>query len=321
MKINTVLLFVFFATSAFAQVKEKPPVDLYLQVSGSMNAYKGDLNPAYQKWSSAFHLGVFSNRSRWINPMASLSFGSLTGQKTDYNYLAAPPRPNTFFKTNFAQLSVGLRLNFIKSDFLTIYLNPNIGVMRFTPRDIRNQKLADQPETRALGETLPATSVTFPVNLGAMYRFKASDIGIGVEVGLLNPMTKYLDNIGEYGNGGRDNSMQIKLSVYVPLTRVDAEAERKKQAERDARREKWLKSKGLLKEKSAQEKQETEKVKTAQKKLTPAQRKRQKAKEKAAREKEKNAAKKAKVLEKKKKESEQKKKKAQEKKNKKTKAN
>jgi hypothetical protein len=321
MKINSLLFFFFFSFSVFAQVKvnEKPPVDLYLQVSGSMNAYKGDLSAAYQKWSSAFHIGVFSNRNRWVNPTASLSLGNLTGQKTDGNYLAPPPRPNTFFKTNFVQFSLGMRLNVIKSNFLTIYLNPNIGILRFTPRDIRNQKLADQAETRALGETLPTTALTFPVSLGVMYRFKASDVGMGFEIGLLNPMTNYLDNIGEYGSGKNDNSMQVKLSVYAPLTRVDEEAERKKQAERAARRAKWLKSKGLLKEEIQKDTQETKKVKTEEKKLTPAQRKRQKAKEKATREKAKNAAKKAKVLEKKKKEMEQKKKKAQEAKDKKAK--
>lgn len=281
------ILFFVFSITAYAQVAEKPPVKLYLQVGGSMNAYKGDLSPSYQKWSSAFHLGVVSFAGRWLNPTASLSFGNLTGQQTDYNYLAPPSKANTFFKTNFAQLSLGARLNAIKSDYLTVYVQPNISVMRFTPLDIRNQKLADQAETRALGETLPSTALAFPISVGAMYAFKASDIGIGAEVGLLNPMTKYLDNIGDYGNGSTDNSLQVKLSVYVPLTRIDAEAEEKQKAEKKLRREEWLRKKGLSD------------TKAEDKKLTPAQRKRQKAKEKAEREKNKKAAKKAKALQKK----------------------
>ncbi len=281
------ILFFVFSTTAYAQVAEKPPVKLYLEVGGSMNAYKGDLSPSYQKWSSAFHIGVVSFAGRWLNPTASLSIGNLTGQQTDYNYLAPPSKANTFFKTNFAQLSLGARLNAIKSDYLTVYVQPNLSVMRFTPRDIRNQKLADQAETRALGETLPSTALAFPINIGAMYRFKASDIGIGAEVGLLNPMTKYLDNIGEYGNGNSDNSIQIKLSVYVPLTRIDLEAEEKQKAEKKRRREEWLRQKGLSD------------TKVEDKKLTPAQSKRQKAKEKAEREKNKKASKKAKALKKK----------------------
>lgn len=294
------ILFFIFSTAAYAQVAEKPPVKLYLQVGGSMNAYKGDLSPSYQKWSSAFHLGVVSFAGRWLNPSASLSIGNLTGQQTDYNYLAPPSKANTFFKTNFVQLSLGARLNAIKSDYLAVYVQPSISVMRFTPRDIRNQKLADQAETRALGETLPSVALAFPVNIGAMYRFKASDIGIGAEVGLLNPLTKYLDNVGDYGNGSADNSLQIKLSVFVPLTCVDLEAEEKKQAEKKLRREEWLRKRGILDTKTEDSKaQPTQKTKVEDKKLTPAQRKRQKAKEKAEREKNKKAAKKAKALQKK----------------------
>lgn len=284
MKINSlgIIICFFYSHLAFAQTPEKEPVDLYLQVSGSMNAYKGDLSPAYQKWSSAFHIGVVSFRGRWLNPTASLSFGSLTGQKTDYNYLEPPPRANTFFKTNFAQLSLGMRINVVKTDNIVAYLQPNVGVMRFTPRDIRNEKLADKAETRDLGETLPTTTLTFPLNIGAMYRFKESDVAIGAEIGILNPMTKYLDNIGEYGNGNRDNSLQIKLSVYAPLMRIDAEAEKKKQAKKQQRREEWLQKQGLPNTKTEKNKSQiTPQVKTKSKKLTPAQRKRQKAKEKA----------------------------------------
>lgn len=280
-------LFFVFSIAAYAQVAEKPPVKLYLQVGGSMNAYKGDLSTSYQKWSSAFHIGVVSFAGRWLNPTASLSLGSLSGQQTNYNYLAPTSKANTFFKTNFAQLSLGARLNAIKSDYLTVYVQPSVSIMRFTPYDIRNQKLADQAGTRALGETLPSTTLAFPISVGAMYSFKTSDIGIGAEVGLLNPMTKYLDNIGDYGNGSSDNSLQIKLSVYVPLTRIDAEAEEKQKAEKKLRREEWLRKKGLSN------------TKVEDKKLTPAQRKRQKAKEKTEREKNKRAAKKAKALKKK----------------------
>lgn len=310
MKISSlgVIICFFYSYLSFAQTPKKEPVDLYLQVSGSMNAYKGDLSPAYQKWSSAFHVGIVSFRGRWLNPTASLSFGSLTGQKTDYNYLAPPPRANTFFKTNFTQLSLGMRINVVKTDHVVAYLQPNIGLMRFTPRDIRNEKLADKVETRALGETLPTTTLTFPLHIGAMYRFEESDVAIGAEVGILNPMTKYLDNIGEYGGGGRDNSMQIKLSVYAPLTRIDAEAERKKQAEKKLRREEWLRKQGLLDTKTDENKSQTPpKVKTEVKKLTPIQRKRQKAKEKAEKAKKKKAAQKAKALEKRKKQAEEKK--------------
>jgi hypothetical protein len=305
------LLLTIIQTSFAQSTKEKAPVDLYLHLSGSMNAYKGDLSPTYKKWSSAFQIGVVGYRNRWLNPTANLSIGNLTGQNTEYDYLAPSPRTNTFFKTNFVQFSLGLRLNIIKNDYLTVYANPNVGIMRFTPRDIRNQKLAEQAETRALGETLPTTSLTFPVNLGIMYKFKASDVAIGAEAGLLNPMTDYLDNIAQLGNSqGNDNSLQFRISVYAPLTRVDAEQEKKKQEERKQRREEWLRKRGLLKENVEKNKKEsTPKVKTEAKKLTPAQRKRQKAKEKAEREKKKKAEKKAKAQEKKKKELKNKKKK------------
>lgn len=300
-----ILFFLFFAFHiTFAQ--EKSLVDVYLQVSGSANAYKGDLSPSYQKWSSAFHIGAFSDQHRWFNPTASLSIGNLVGQNTNYDYLN-PPRTNTFFKTNFVQLSLGLRLNAIKTDFLTVYLNPNIGIMRFSPKDIRNQKLANQPETRALGETLPTTTFVIPVSVGAMYKFKASKVAIGAEVGLFNPTSDYLDNIGELGSiSTRDNSLQIKLSVYAPLTKYDAEEERKKQERKKERRQEWLRKQGLLKEKQLtnENKSPTTPRIAEEKKLTPAQLKNQKAKEKAEKEKQNKAEERAKILEKKKIESE-----------------
>ncbi|SFE52317.1 hypothetical protein [Thermoflexibacter ruber] len=303
---RTLIIFFLFFIAQITFAQEKSLVDVYLQVSGSANAYKGDLSPSYQKWSSAFHIGAFSDQHRWFNPTASLSIGNLVGQNTNYDYLN-PPRNNTFFKTNFVQFSLGLRLNAIKTDFLTVYLNPNIGIMRFTPKDIRNQKLANQPETRALGETLPTTAFVIPVNVGAMYKFKASKVAVGAEVGLLNPRSDYLDNIGEFGSASaRDNSLQIKLSVYAPLTRYDAEKERKKQEQKKERRQEWLRKQGLLKE--SQQKNEN-KIQTTpknveKKKLTPTQLKNQKAKEKAEKEKQKKAEERAKTLEKNKKESE-----------------
>ncbi len=309
-RILIVSFLVFIVQITFAQ--EKSLVDIYLQVSGSANSYKGDLSPSYQKWSSAFHIGAFSDQRRWFNPTASLSIGNLVGQNANYDYLN-PPRTNTFFKTNFVQLSLGLRLNVVKNDFLTVYFNPNIGIMRFTPKDIRNQKLANQAETRTLGETLPTTAFVIPASVGAMYKFKASKLAIGAEVGLLNPMSDYLDNVGKLGSASaRDNSLQIKLSVYAPLTKYDAEEEKRKQEEKKERRQEWLRKQGLLKE--SQQKGENKTQPTPKniekKKTTPTQLKNQKAKEKAEKEKQKKAEERAKTLEKNKKESEKKKQKA-----------
>jgi hypothetical protein len=306
-RILIVSFLVFVAQIAFAQ--EKSLVDIYLQVSGTANSYKGDLSPSYQKWSSAFHIGAFSDQHRWFNPTTSLSIGNLVGQSANYDYLN-PPRTNTFFKTNFVQFSLGLRLNAVKNDFLTFYLNPNIGIMRFTPRDIRHQKLANQAETRALGETLPTTAFVIPVSVGVMYKFKASKLAIGAEVGLLNPMSDYLDNIGKLGStSARDNSLQVKLSVYAPLTKYDAEEERRKQEEKKERRQEWLRKQGLLKE--SQQKGENKTQPTPKnienKKTTPTQLKNQKAKEKAEKEKQNKAKERTKTLEKNKKESEKKK--------------
>jgi hypothetical protein len=306
-RLLSIYLCLFFVPIVAIYAQEKFKTDLYLQISGSANAYKGDLNPSYQKWSGMFHLGVFSNQNRWVNPLASISLGSLTGQQTNYDYLQPQPRPNTFFKTNFFQFALGLRLNPIKTDNLTVFINPNIGIMRFTPRDIRNQKLAEQAETRALGEALPTTTFTIPVSIGAMYSFKASGVGIGAEVGLLNPRTDYLDNLGELGTAqNKDNSLQIKLSVYVPLTKLDVEEEKRKQEERKERRQEWLRKRGLLKDVNKEENKQ--KISTPEEnKSTPAERQRLKEKERTAKEKQKKAENRTKQLEKNKAESEKKK--------------
>jgi hypothetical protein len=62
-----------------------------------------------------------------------------------------------------------------------------------------------------------------PTQVGAIYLLP-NQWGIGIQAGLLNPLTDYLDNIKELGNrSGNDNVMQTRLLLYVPLNTTAAQ--------------------------------------------------------------------------------------------------
>lgn len=196
---------------------QKAPRMVYVGVSA--NAYKGDLQNSYEKYTSIFHVGLKLNKKKRLNGNIGLGYGNINGQsinprfKTSENTVS----PNRYFKTSIFTVHYNIQYNFIKNDHWIVYLSQAIGIIRFNPKDKFNVNLQDQLSTRASNETYGNTSLMLPTKVGFIYLFD-NEFGAGFEAGFLNTLTDYLDNISQMGTkDGNDNLLQFKFSFYVPL--------------------------------------------------------------------------------------------------------
>lgn len=197
-----------------------------LALGTSMIAYGGELSN-YASFSAMFHGRLVQTRNRWLNPAVELGWGKLAGNNV--RYVAEAGTPNRSFNTSFFQLTAHAQLNIIKKPYQRLYISQGVGLMRFNPKDDRDNSLLDQPDTRAPEETYGNFTLLLPTAIGGTYHFP-NHLGIGMEVGLMNTRTDYLDNISQLGNAGqKDNVLRIQFSVMAPLTydSPDREAERK----------------------------------------------------------------------------------------------
>lgn len=192
----------------------------FLELGIIANAYRGDLTTKYEKWTQAFHIGVKLSRKKRLNGHVGLTIGKINGENINYvSPLPAPPIPNKFFTTNFIIFNYDLLVNIIRKELFVLYLGQGIGVMRFTPRDKENNDLASNSGTRAKEESKEYRNVSFvfPQIIGAVYSFK-NEFGVGLQIGLLNQATDYVDNISVLSNQKiRDNILRYKFSFYVPI--------------------------------------------------------------------------------------------------------
>lgn len=215
---GTIALLVFFIAlhieSVLAQEKTTMPI---LQLGISPNAYKGDLG-SFEKWTIGYHVGLLLNKKKRLNGSFQIAFGNITGQTDDLNYPGDPAKtPNTFFKTNFVTINYELQYNIIKNEVMKLYLGQGFGIIHYTPKDEFGNKLQDQNNTRAEGESYGNISIILPTKLGYIY-FLPNRMGLGIEAGFYNTMTDYLDNISDWGTkSGKDNILYFKFSVNVPI--------------------------------------------------------------------------------------------------------
>ncbi|MDN5202945.1 hypothetical protein QQ008_16265 [Fulvivirgaceae bacterium BMA10] len=182
------------------------------------SAYSGDL-AKFEKWSSSFYLGLKFNNSKRINGNVTFTFGSVTGQNSNYVFQTSqgPATPNKFFKTEFISLNYDLQVNFIKKKNFIAFISQGIGLSSFDPQDEFFNKLIDQLETREEDESYSSISLILPTQLGIIYLFD-NGYGFGAKIGFINSATDYLDNIGLWGNkSGNDNILSVKFLFYVPI--------------------------------------------------------------------------------------------------------
>ena len=213
------LLFVFSAAVRAQSSEPRKPTRL-LEVGVAANAYRGDLAMKYQKWSSAFQLGLKLNDKKRLNGHFNLSIGSVTGQNLDYQHNGTnmqPATPNRFFKTSYVSLNYDLQVNLVKTQHWIVYLSQGAGLIRFTPKDERNQALLAQLDTRPEEESYNNITLLLPTQAGVTYLF-ANGYGLNVQSGWLNPQNDYLDNISQWGNRSKkDNVLSFRFSFLAPI--------------------------------------------------------------------------------------------------------
>ena len=184
----------------------------------SMNQYTGDLSTPNAKYTGSLALGLQLNRKKRLNGSFGISYGKVTGQNSQYEFKADEhANPNKFFSSSILTLNYDLHYNILKKERFILYLSQGFGILRYNPEDDRDRSLLDRFDTRAPNESYSNSSVMLPTNLGLIY-FLPNQWGLGLQAGYLNPLTDYLDNIGQWGTkAGNDNVLKFRFAVYVPM--------------------------------------------------------------------------------------------------------
>ncbi|MBL3656417.1 hypothetical protein [Fulvivirga sediminis] len=199
-------------SASWAQELKTP----WIHTGLSMSAYSGELS-RYDQYGAMFHIGLLLNKNNKFNGNFNLGIGSVRGENRQFRQFDnLDAIPNRYFKTNYLFLNYDLHYNIIKKEKLIVYISQGIGLFRFTPKDEAGNELLDQTNTRNSDETYNQLTLRLPTSVGAIY-FLPNDWGVGLQTGLLNTMTNYIDNISELGEGGNDNILEFRLAFYVPF--------------------------------------------------------------------------------------------------------
>lgn len=210
-KLQLIIVVLLLSQSLWAQDSRS-----FLTVGVSSNAYMGDLSPSPKKWTSSFHLGLKFHKARLLNGQFNLSFGTITGQNRHHEAVSEG-EANDFFQTRVITANYDLQINLLKANHYAIYVSQGIGFTHYNPQNEYYEPLQEIPSTRAVNETYGNTAIILPTQIGAYYIFK-NGYGIGLQSGIMNTMTDYLDNISQLGsNEGNDNILMNKVSFMVPL--------------------------------------------------------------------------------------------------------
>src|SRR6185312_10103512 len=153
-----------------AEKKDDSPIRFF-DLGIISNAYKGDLNHSYQKFTSAVSLGLRLNFNKRLNSHFGLTFGSVVGsnpyfQTNFYSGADSGSSANSYFKTKFVQVNYDLQFNIIKTQSFILYISQGIGIFHFNPRDANNNSLSGQLSTRAPNEAYNTTAISLPTSAG-----------------------------------------------------------------------------------------------------------------------------------------------------------
>lgn len=195
----------------------------YIVIGGSAQSYRGNLSNSYRTWQPGLHVGIQLNRKRIWNGQFTAAIGTVSG--SDPFYLANLDRskvptanPNNFFNTSFFTAQYQLQLNLFNRPSFRAYVYQGVGFMSYTVRDAEGNDLANIRSTRASGENLSTNGFLLPMGIGANY-FLDNGWGLGLNLGWVNPMTEYIDNINQASNSTqRDNLLQYRFHLLVPFT-------------------------------------------------------------------------------------------------------
>lgn len=197
MKIFFLLIFTLILNcSIFAQHN-----DIGIFLGGSY--YLGDLNPSKQFFLSKPALGIAYRHS--FNPRISLRINLLDGEirgadsKTKINEIR-----NLSFRTNIAELSTQLEINFLpfltgkKEHPFTPYVFGGISLFKFNPQAEYNGTWYDLQPLKTEGETKPYNLISLGIPFGMGFKMNISKrIAVDFEWGLRKTFTDYLDDISK----------------------------------------------------------------------------------------------------------------------------
>ncbi len=198
--------------------KSNPKVLSFFEFGISANSYSGDLS-SYKKWTNSFFFGIKLNKKKGVNSHFLFGIGTLAGENLKYEFIPEKGKatPNKYFKTDFFQFQYDLQFNIIKRRNLIVYLSQGIGILRFTVRNLEGENLLDITTSRPEEEVYGSITPILPFSIGGMYILK-NGYASGFQVGFLNPLSDYLDNIGEWGiKSGNDNALMCRFSLFVPI--------------------------------------------------------------------------------------------------------
>jgi hypothetical protein len=209
------LFFTFFSLSATAAKAQNEGKTKFITFDISPVAYKGDLGNAYSQWGRAFGVSYHVLKAGKFSRGFSFLAGKISG--SDISFQAeGDVAPNRSFSTSFYSAQYDLHYNFFKSDNFHAYAGAGAGMFFFTVKDDSGNKLSSQLNTRKKGEDYANISLFLPVKIGGNYYFD-NGFGLGFQAGLLNPFTKYLDNIAALGKNKRDNILFAKISLVFKM--------------------------------------------------------------------------------------------------------
>ena len=183
---------------------------------GSMK-YRGDLGSGYSSGDLSISLGIKLNTEKRLHGNFWITIGRLSGNELDYSYerdvLATP---NQSFSSTIVAINYAAQYNMIDRPKFKIFISQGIGLLRYYPVDESGNSFSNVPESRNAGEDYSTISLFLPTQIGA--RYQLDKVSLGVQMGILNPTTDYIDNIGELGNNqGNDNAFIVQGVVYLPV--------------------------------------------------------------------------------------------------------
>ena len=181
--------------------------------------YFGDLKES-NPWEAGISVGARLFRKPNFNGGLTLTIGKITGENAMLTFVDSDGSvfvPNRFFTSTVVSLNYDLTYRIIQRDKYLFYGSAGLGLLRFDPRDQDNASLADQSATRGADESYNTTTLLIPLRTGFIY-YLPNELGLELQLSLLNPATDYLDNISDWGPAnGWDRVASITFLVHVPV--------------------------------------------------------------------------------------------------------
>lgn len=205
-------------TFGFAQEelrKERVPA---IGIGAGLVSLQSDLQENFTQAGLETRIQFILNTSSFFSVSFLGYFGSVIGQNPSLPSVQITNgdwiQPNQFVQTNYQGIALMPRVRLVELRGFHVHATLGIGVLRFQACDDAGQDLIDLPDTRNVNEVYGASSIHLPIQLQVGYLWP-NQIGWQLQAGFHNPLTDYLDNIGELGGReGNDQMLAVSLMVF-----------------------------------------------------------------------------------------------------------